>query len=205
LYIKIKPLNPQASNDWREVKMEFLRDYRLPKGLRLEELDLSKSDDLEALARFYCEVWKEPPWLEFHWTYDAVIKYILETSQKIASIWLLIKNQANEIVAFALGYGIDFKDLEQIANRKDAAFYFGEKPMFYDAEVAVMPTYRKQGLATVLIRARIDFARFHDLKVVIARTKAPNAIRAMTKIGFFPTTFTDGSDPERVYWRFDIS
>lgn len=163
----------------------------------VSELDFADEKSVEELAVLYCETWKEPPWNEFHWQKEQVVRDI--AVEKRNDIWLVAKTNG-PIIGFAAGRIVNAIDREEL---KGGGIALPEATAFI-TEIGVRPYARLCGLGRELNGLLVRHFKLIGTESIVARTKAAGAIRIFESAGFEKTPVSMPSDPDRFYWILKI-
>jgi len=163
----------------------------------ISELDFEDRKAVKELAALYCETWKEPPWNEFDWQADKVIRDI--AVERRNDIWLMAKTNKS-IVGFAAGRVVKAIDREDF----DRCEIVLPEVTAFITEIGVKPDARLRGLGREMNSLLVRHFKLIGMRSIVARTKAAGAIRIFESAGFEKTNVSMLSDPERFYWILKI-
>jgi N-acetylglutamate synthase-like GNAT family acetyltransferase len=162
----------------------------------IQSLDMSDTSTVQQVAQFYCQVWQEPPWLEFFWKPEKVYQQILNYQQHQYYKWLVAKT-SGQVVGFAASF-VPYQD--KISQVIPGVSYEG-KAIGYAAEMAVNSELRLQGWGTKLFDLMLQDLKQSGSELVLGRTKAVGMEKILQQAGFVQTTLHMPGDPERFYWQ----
>ena len=161
---------------------------------------------LKRVAVLYCEIWKEPPWLEYFWTIEGVdkdLKALLTTSG--AEFFVAYLN--SEVIGFVGGYPMTRSAMRRICGNCSLDHLFKkEARAFYAAELGVSLEYRNSGIGRALASLMLQEARERGFRVVVLRTDR-NAVAARVlyqSLGFRELPTRDARHHNRTYWVLDL-
>ena len=168
---------------------------------------------LEKWAELYCQIWKEPPWNEAHWTPEGVIQNIsAELARPGAEALIAISE--GEVVGFTWGYEVAPDDMTKIAGSSYINYIFRAADnqgqgirMFYVDELGVGRLARHHRLGEALSAELIRTVRErHGINHFVLRTDK-NAVPARylyRKLGFLELCdVEDAQYKDRTYWILD--
>ena len=158
-------------------------------------------ETLRATARLYCDVWREPPWLETDWRVGEVAKMLDSIREERSGQVLVAVN--GSVVGLSGGYPISREDLYEKSGIKFANFFpQATARVLYIAELATAIDYRGQGVGRKLTEGLIGWANGVGITRYELRTHveahAPRHLYA--SLGFTETKIADADYPERTYW-----
>jgi ribosomal protein S18 acetylase RimI-like enzyme len=153
----------------------------------------------------YCEIWREPPWLEFHFTPEGVTANILDDMARPNALAFLAM-RGGEVLGFTWGYEVSREMAREIASNDglDSLFLNAgtSRRFFYIDELGVSSQARRMHLGELLSGAIMDAARDLGITNFLLRTdrKAFPARNLYRKIGFRELSVQDGKHKNRTFW-----
>ena len=158
---------------------------------------------LEKTARLYCEIWKEPPWNEYFWKQDEVLRDIQEQLKKEAAM-LVAAVKKDRVIGFTWGYLVDKKLMETISSNNLLSFLFepATKSVFYIDELGVDKRHRMHGVGGKITESIIKQTKKIGVDCWCLRThiNAMPARKMYGKLGFNDLKIKDGKYADRTYW-----
>jgi len=181
------------------------------KNVSVVEVNINTIDarTLQQWAECYCEIWKEPPWLEDFWKPEDVIADFRKEMARKHSVAFLALNEGS-VVGFTHGYSVGRDELKDIAGSDllDGLFKENER-LFYVDELGVVAKYRGNRISLKLTKALLRAAYVKGLCDIVLRTdiKADAARHVYEELGFTELNVHDAAYPDRTYWlcRLDPS
>lgn len=159
-----------------------------------------EASEMVTVAKFYCGIWREPPWLE-EWGEGEVIADLTDLCDHDGI--LLIAETGDQIVGLTAGLPISREQLYAKSGTKFGGFFKqGGQPAFYIAELATAPEHRGKGIGRMLTLALCEQAHDRGFDHFVLRTHvdAGPARRLYRKLGFCETGIHDHNYPDRTYW-----
>lgn len=183
--------------------MQLLGKMYEKRGNVFSVIELSKENDKDVMgtASLYCEVWREPPWLETDWKPNEVEKDFKKNLSKENGIALIAIYDGN-IVGFTSGWNIGPKEITKRADGMLSIDDFDGQSVFYVAELAIGWQYRQAGIGKQLSLDLIAKAKKGGANRFLLRTNL-NATAARTlysNLGFVETKASDVRFADRTYW-----
>ncbi|NQT49380.1 GNAT family N-acetyltransferase [Candidatus Kuenenbacteria bacterium] len=167
-------------------------------------LDYENLEDIDSLAKFYCEIWKESPWNEYFWEIESVKQDILAYRARENGVWLIAKFNG-QIVGFMAYSFVNEELMKKIAGHDFLSSEFGNGQVAYSAELGIMQVKRLRGLGTALFTASIADMSAEGVSTILGRTKAPGMERILQTAGFYQMEVSHPNDPGRKYWKKTLS
>jgi len=166
--------------------------------------NLSSRSDLEALAKLYCKIWKDPPWNEDFWKPEEVVRDIKTQLTKPNAIFLIATNGTDEVIGFTWGYQVSIEELSEISGVLVEVWQkvVGNEKVFYIDEFGTEKSYRGQGIGTKIAHELLEQLSRTDIKLATLRTDklALPARTIYARIGFQELDIQDAKFQERTYW-----
>jgi len=171
--------------------------------MNIKKLILRREENLSAIAKIYCQIWKEPPWNEDFWTAEGVIKDLRKELAKINAILLYAVNK-KQVIGFTWGYEINILDLSKISGVSSSIWEkkFKIKRSFYIDELGVDINHRRKNTGQKLTERLLEEVSNMGISYVILRTdvKALAARNLYQKLGFQELNVIDAKHANRTYW-----
>jgi ribosomal protein S18 acetylase RimI-like enzyme len=171
-------------------------------NIRFDGIDVYDLQELESLAKVYCEIWQEPPWNETHWTISGVVEDIQKYLGCPYSFGIKAMC-ADNVAGFTWGCRISFPELFELSGRRDLESLFVDGArVFYVAELGVNKAFRGQSLGRELSQRLISLATFSGMNRFVLRTDelADPAKGLYRSLGFRESEVRDATHPTRIYW-----
>ncbi|MFA5029929.1 MAG: GNAT family N-acetyltransferase [Patescibacteria group bacterium] len=178
-------------------------------NFEISEFNISHLDSWihDAYAALYCQIWKEPPWLEDFWTPRGV-KGDIANHLRLPGVAALLVFAQNgkpqpELAGFTLGYTVSQEDMRLIASSRQLDFIFtDDRRVFYVDELGVDSRFRGKNLGKLLSRILIARAKTLGHQQAILRTdmRAVPARSLYANLGFRELDVRDGAETDRSYW-----
>ncbi len=160
------------------------------------------------IAKLYCQIWREPPWNEYHWDKKEVERELLEnlSENPTFAISVVKKSKNNEVLGFCWGYAVNKIMMQKISNTNALDYIFGSNLCLgYITELGVAKCYRRKRLGEVLSMAVISSLQKQGIKKILLRTdkKAIGARLLYESLGFQELDIQDGTHTTRTYWLLE--
>ncbi len=197
---------PSCHCNFLMLKGKFFHSKGLPENrstvqYSVIDFDPDFKDDLQRAIDFYCNVWREAPWLEDWWTEDMVKSiYYDALSQPHAVFKIAVWRE--QVIGLSVGFLISTDDTIKRCPGIEKMIR-PDKPIFYIADLATDSNYRWHGIGRALTDELIKAIPNEDGCNVILRTHqdALVAQRLYEKAGFKNTLLSDRSHTDRQYWH----
>ena len=163
---------------------------------------MENSELILGIAELYCEIFREPPCNEIHWTITGVSGDLSGQLSLPGAICLAVIYD-KRIIGFTWGYGADRSEMAKIAG---ADLFGGILPngnrLFYIDELGVCPRNRHCHIGLEISHRCLKEARTEGFKTFCLRTdkSAVPAINLYRKLGFTDTGIIDLNHSARTYW-----
>lgn len=157
-------------------------------------------------ANLYCQIWKEPPWLEDFWKSEEVLADMEKQLNKSGSICVFAEANNSQVVGFTWGYNVSQSDARDMCGNDNLDFIFNGGKVFYVDELGVDRLFRNHGIGKLLTGEIIKLAKENGIKTVILRTSilAESAKTVYKEMNFSDLYIRDEKYPDRTYWSRDL-
>lgn len=158
------------------------------------------TDLLHSATTHYCEVWKEPPWLE-DWNRQEVFDFLNTIKERPGNVMILAET-GGRVVGISAGWSMSFDRLSELAKAAQWSRDLESARIFYVAELCTDPMIRGHGIGTRISSIMLQTARNtgHDRFALRTHVEAFPAHHVYAKLGFSQTGFFDAELPDREYW-----
>jgi ribosomal protein S18 acetylase RimI-like enzyme len=159
-------------------------------------------------AELYCQIWKEPPWLEDFWKSDKVLDDMKKQLSKDSSICIFAEtiNPHLCIVGFTWGYVVSQADMRSICGNNSLDFIFNGGKVFYVDELGVSASHRNCGIGKSLTKELINLVKEKLIKTAVLRTNvlAESARTVYREMGFVDLKISDKKYSDRTCWSMNL-
>jgi ribosomal protein S18 acetylase RimI-like enzyme len=177
-------------------------------GIEFKDISINNLSHKKALecAELYCQIWKEPPWLEDFWKSSEVLADMKKQLNKDESICVFAEEANSHVVGFTWGYVVSQEDIRDICGNNSLDFIFNGGRVFYVDELGVSASYRNCGIGKSLTKKLISLAKEKLIKTAILRTNvlAESARIVYKEMGFVDLKIFDKKYSDRTYWLAEL-
>lgn len=164
--------------------------------------DGRRKKEILQVAKLYCSVWREWPWLENDWKKEVVAQEIAAVAQRRDAVCFLSKI-GEDVAGFSWGYFVTRQQMAKISGGADLSGIFEKKDnVFYISELGVDILHRREKAGAELTEKLMESARRKGASAFILRTDL-NAFPARglyLKLGFKELPVRDKKYQFRTYW-----
>lgn len=166
------------------------------------------SDNIDGVVQLYCQVWREPPWLE-EWDPKIVAEKLRCVLKRDDGLAFVAQNEVG-VAGFTWGHEVDRGEMQRISEVDFIEIFSGgatgTRRIFYIAELATAATSRVCGVGRSLSLQLIRAAQASGCSAVLLRTDT-DAIPAKSlyeSLGFVELPVNDGRHCSRTYWLLEL-